>query len=158
MHSEFVSPHAPGPQINVIVNQPEQLSRYSQRDWHDGLFSCCNDVKNCLLTAFCYHCMQCYMYGRYGECCGTAALIPMAGVVLSVKHRIRHRIHVRQHYQRLLRVFIVPVMCLVSSLSRHGICGEDEWNTRFMMGPFYVLLLPTRLSASNVPYPYTHQI
>ncbi|KAF8564242.1 hypothetical protein P879_07415 [Paragonimus westermani] len=93
MHSEFVSPSAPGPQMNVIVNQPEQLSRHCYRDWHDGLFSCDNDVQNCLLTAFCYHCMQCYLYDRYGECCATAAVIPMAGVVLSVKHRIRHRIH-----------------------------------------------------------------
>ncbi|KAL7059670.1 hypothetical protein AAHC03_013961 [Spirometra sp. Aus1] len=57
------------------------------RDWEDGLCDCTNDVKNCVLTAFCFPCMVCYEYKLQDECCGAPLCIPHPVLVLTAHHR-----------------------------------------------------------------------
>ncbi|KER30353.1 hypothetical protein T265_13180 [Opisthorchis viverrini] len=105
------------PTVNVVVEQPKPVVPEAYRDWKDGLCDCGNNCGNsipteyahldttsgldCLpftppmggiLTALFYPCMVCHMYKLYGECCCTPLVVPMADMVLSVKHRSRHRI------------------------------------------------------------------
>ncbi|TGZ68204.1 hypothetical protein CRM22_004386 [Opisthorchis felineus] len=80
------------PTVNVVVEQPKAVVSEGYRDWKDGLCDCGNNCGNCILTTLFYPCVECHMYKRYGECCCTPLVVPMAGMVLSVKHRSRHRI------------------------------------------------------------------
>ncbi|TGZ55370.1 hypothetical protein CRM22_010419 [Opisthorchis felineus] len=76
---------------NVILEQP-RASGNPYRAWNDGLWDCGNNYTNSFLTAFCYTCMTCYLYEKYGEGCLTPCIIPMSAMVLTVQHRNRNGI------------------------------------------------------------------
>ncbi|KAG5443653.1 Cornifelin B, variant 2 [Clonorchis sinensis] len=68
------------------------------------------------LTAFCYTCMTCYLYEKYGEGCLTPCIIPMSAMVLTVQHRNRNGIRGSILEDCLTHAFCSP--CAICRLYR----------------------------------------
>ncbi|GAA56075.1 cornifelin [Clonorchis sinensis] len=100
---------------NVILEQP-RASGTPYRAWNDGLWDCGNNHSNCFLTAFCYTCMTCYLYEKYGEGCLTPCIIPMSAMVLTVQHRNRNGIRGSILEDCLTHAFCSP--CAICRLYR----------------------------------------
>nr|VZH95176.1 unnamed protein product [Spirometra erinaceieuropaei] len=62
------------------------------REWEDGLFDCTNDVKNCMLTAFCCPCMVCYEYKLQDEGCAAPLCVLHPVLVLASHYRGKQNI------------------------------------------------------------------
>ncbi|BHF70630.1 hypothetical protein SprV_0301368300 [Sparganum proliferum] len=67
------------------------------RDWEDGLCDCTNDVKNCVLTAFCCPCMTCYEYELQDEGCAAPLFVPHPVLVLASHYRGKQDIEYNAH-------------------------------------------------------------
>lgn len=82
-------------QTTVIVTQPTAAvqndrmigTRDGHRDWSSGLFSCCNDMGNCMWVMCCPSCALGSISNRLGECCCVTCCVPMG--LVSVRTRIR---------------------------------------------------------------------
>nr|VZH95174.1 unnamed protein product [Spirometra erinaceieuropaei] len=79
-----------------VTNQPDL------REWEDGLCDCTNDVKNCMLTAFCLPCMVCYEYKLQDEGCAAPLCVLHPVLVLASHYRGKQNIEFRLPCNSLL--------------------------------------------------------
>ncbi|XP_052243379.1 cornifelin homolog [Dreissena polymorpha] len=88
LHAQHLQP--PAQYGQPITGQPGSMlvgTVKGHRDWNSGAFGCCDDVKLCFLTWFCYSCMVCQISKKLGDCPLMPFCVPGSEVVMRARVR-----------------------------------------------------------------------